>query len=89
MAKRRQQGLPGPSSPNRGYVTLPRPPESAADTLFVGDDPSALVPYFTEMRQVGAIDNGLGIENSSQGMKIWLATGRNGAWDTVWPKLTD
>ncbi|OKJ88969.1 ArnT family glycosyltransferase [Amycolatopsis sp. CB00013] len=82
-------GLPSPSSPNRGYATLPRPPESARDVLFVGNDPSGLVPYFTRIREVGALDNRAGITNVSQGMKIWLATGRNGAWDTVWPKLTD
>ncbi|WP_410651082.1 ArnT family glycosyltransferase [Amycolatopsis sp. cmx-4-54] len=82
-------GLPSPSSPNRGYVTLPRPPESARDILFVGNDPSMLVPYFTQVREVGALDNGAGIQNVSQGMKIWLAAGRNGTWDTVWPKLTD
>jgi hypothetical protein len=82
-------GLPSPSSPNRGYVTLPRPPDSARDILFVGDDPSVLVPYFTRVREVGALDNRAGIPNGSQGMKIWLATGRNGTWDTVWPRLTD
>lgn len=82
-------GLPSPSSPNRGYVTLPRPPESARDILFVGNDASGLVPYFTQVREVGALDNRAGIANVSQGMKIWLATGRNGNWDTVWPKLTD
>ncbi|AIG75630.1 Hypothetical protein AJAP_13745 [Amycolatopsis japonica] len=82
-------GLPSPSSPNRGYATLPSPPESARDVLFVGNDPSGLVPYFTRIREVGALDNRAGITNVSQGMKIWLATGRNGAWDTVWPKLTD
>ncbi|GAB3710959.1 glycosyltransferase family 39 protein [Amycolatopsis oliviviridis] len=82
-------GLPSPSSPNRGYVTLPRPPESARDILFVGNDPSVLVPYFTRVREVGALDNRAGIPNVSQGMKIWLATGRTGSWDTVWPKLTD
>ncbi|WP_340688291.1 glycosyltransferase family 39 protein [Amycolatopsis coloradensis] len=84
-----EYGLPSPSSPNRGYVTLPRPPESARDILFVGNDPSGLVPYFTQVREIGALDNGAGIQNVSQGMKIWLATGRNGSWDTVWPKLTD
>ncbi|RSM57459.1 glycosyl transferase, family 39 [Amycolatopsis sp. WAC 01376] len=82
-------GLPSPSSPNRGYVTLPRPPESARDILFVGNDPSGLVPYFTRVREVGALDNRAGIQNVSQGMKIWLATGRNGPWDTIWPKLAD
>ncbi|MFC9253141.1 ArnT family glycosyltransferase [Amycolatopsis thailandensis] len=82
-------GLPSPSSPNRGYATLPRPPESARDILFVGNDPSALVPYFTQVREAGALDNRAGVPNSSQGMRIWLATGRTGSWDTVWPKLTD
>ncbi|MFI7123699.1 ArnT family glycosyltransferase [Amycolatopsis sp. NPDC049868] len=82
-------GLPSPSSPNRGYATLPRPPESARDILFVGNDPSGLVPYFTQVREVGALDNRAGVPNVSQGMKIWLATGRNESWDTVWPKLTD
>ncbi|MFJ8911613.1 ArnT family glycosyltransferase [Amycolatopsis sp. NPDC102389] len=82
-------GLPSPSSPNRGYSTLPRPPESARDVLFVGNDPSALVPYFTRIHEVGTLDNRAGVANMSQGMKIWLATGRNGTWDTIWPKLTD
>ncbi|MEV6905726.1 glycosyltransferase family 39 protein [Amycolatopsis sp. NPDC051071] len=82
-------GLPSPSSPNRGYVTFPRPPESARDILFVGNDASVLVPYFTRVREVGTLDNRAGITNVSQGMKIWLATGRTGSWDTVWPRLTD
>nr|WP_221471612.1 glycosyltransferase family 39 protein [Amycolatopsis umgeniensis] len=82
-------GLPSPSSPNRGYATLPRPPESARDILFVGNDASVLVPYFTRVREIGALDNRAGVPNSSQGMKIWLATGRNGTWDEVWPRLTD
>ncbi|WP_410599201.1 ArnT family glycosyltransferase [Amycolatopsis sp. lyj-90] len=82
-------GLPSPSSPNRGYATFPRPPESARDVLFVGNDASVLVPYFTQVREVGALDNRAGVPNSSQGMKIWLATGRNGTWDEVWPRLKD
>ncbi|MFK0246202.1 ArnT family glycosyltransferase [Amycolatopsis azurea] len=82
-------GLPSPSSPNRGYATLPRPPEWAQDILFVGNDPSVLVPYFTQVREVGALDNRAGVPNVSQGMKIWLATGRNDTWDTVWSKLMD
>ncbi|WP_409495542.1 ArnT family glycosyltransferase [Amycolatopsis sp. cmx-11-12] len=82
-------GLPSPSSPNRGYVTFPRPPESARDILFVGNDASVLVPHFTQVREVGALDNRAGVTNVSQGMKIWLATGRNETWDTVWPRLTD
>ncbi len=82
-------GLPSPSSPNRGYATLPRPQDSARDVLFVGNDPSSLVPYFTRLREVGTLDNRAGIPNASQGMKIWLATGLKGTWGTVWPRLTD
>ncbi|GHF85433.1 glycosyl transferase family 39 [Amycolatopsis bartoniae] len=80
-------GLPEPYSGSRGYWTLGTPPESAYDVLFVGWDPRPLLGSFAELRQVGTVDNGHGVANTSQGMPMYLATGRTEPWSVLWPRL--
>ncbi|GAA4552574.1 glycosyltransferase family 39 protein [Amycolatopsis samaneae] len=83
----RDLGLPEPTSPNRGYATLVTPPESATDVLFVGEDPRPLLGHFAHLRPIGTVHTGLPVANSIDGNPIWLATGRNESWTTLWPKL--
>ncbi len=46
--------------------------------LFVGGDPDALRPYFTDVREVAE-----GGEDAS----VWLCTGRQEPWAQLWPRL--
>lgn len=82
-------GLPEPASPNRGYHSLVTPPDSATSVLYAGPDPLALQGHFANVRRVGTVDEGLGIANTSQGLPLWLATGRAESWAALWPKLRD
>ncbi|WP_158891212.1 glycosyltransferase family 39 protein [Amycolatopsis anabasis] len=83
------KGLPEPASGNRGYFTLTRPRDDTDAVLFVGRDPSRLAGRFADLRPVGTVDNGLGVDNSTQGTPIWLATGRLEPWSSLWPRLRD
>ncbi len=83
----RDRGLPEVHSGSRGYWYFGRPPETATDTLFVGSGPQRLEQYFADARQVGAIDNGRGVNNGSQGVALWLCTGRLAPWSELWPQF--
>jgi 4-amino-4-deoxy-L-arabinose transferase-like glycosyltransferase len=73
-----QYGLPQAYSGNRGYGWFPPPPEDDATVLFVGGEPGALRPYFTDVRMVA--DGG---EDAS----VWVCTGRQLPWSELWPRL--
>ncbi|MFE0023101.1 ArnT family glycosyltransferase [Amycolatopsis sp. NPDC059021] len=83
----RDLGLPEPASPDRGYTTLVVPPEGATDVLFVGEDPRLLLGHFAHLRPIGKVHTGLPVANAVDGQPVWLATGRNEPWATLWPKL--
>ncbi|OZM72173.1 glycosyl transferase, family 39 [Amycolatopsis antarctica] len=82
-------GLPEPHSGNRGYWALGRPDDTVTDILYVGWNPGRITPMFGEVRPVGALDNGHGVLNSSQGMPIWLATDIRQPWSAVWPRMRE
>ncbi|MFD9890001.1 ArnT family glycosyltransferase [Amycolatopsis sp. NPDC059027] len=83
----RDLGLPAPASPDRGYTTLVVPPENATNVLFVGEDPRLLLGHFAHLRPIGKVHTGLAVANAIDGQPVWLATGRNEPWTTLWPKL--
>ncbi|WP_091677590.1 glycosyltransferase family 39 protein [Amycolatopsis marina] len=83
----RGRGLPEVHSGSRGYWYFGAPPETATDTLFVGADRHRLEQYFGGVRQVGVIDNGLRVNNGSQGRPIWLCTDRTAPWSELWPRF--
>lgn len=70
--------LPQAYSGNRGYGWFPPPPEEQTDALFVGRDPAALRPFFSDVRLV--VDEG-------PDQKVWLCTGRTEPWERLWPQL--
>jgi hypothetical protein len=82
-------GLPEPASPNRGYFTLTSPPARTDSVLYVGRDPRPLLGHFGDLTRLGTVDTGTGLDNSSQGMPVWLATGREEPWSVIWPELRD
>ncbi|MBB4682714.1 ArnT family glycosyltransferase [Amycolatopsis jiangsuensis] len=61
-------------SGHRGYWYFDRPPDSARNVLYVGEDPAVLRRYFSSVTEVAP---GL----------IWLCSGRGPSWDTIWPEV--
>lgn len=84
-----ERGLPEPYSGNRGYFSLAIPPESAHNVLWVGWNPSRLRGHFSSVKRIGTVYTGDGVVNSTQGMTIWLASGRTEPWSSLWPKFLD
>ncbi|GAA3568890.1 glycosyltransferase family 39 protein [Amycolatopsis ultiminotia] len=69
-----QYGIDDVYSGHRGYWYFDRPPESARNVLYVGDEPEALRRYFSSVTEVAP---GL----------MWLCTGRKQSWETIWPEV--
>ena len=67
----------------RGAGWFGVPPEDSGAVVFVGD-PTALAPAFDSVRQVGALDNDVRVNNLAQGTPIFLLEGRNRPWAQLW-----
>jgi hypothetical protein len=67
--------LPEAYSTNRSYGYFPPPPADRDSALFIGQDPGALRPFFTEVRDIGDVGDD---------MDAYLMTGRQQAWDQIW-----
>jgi len=63
------------------------PPTGAAPVLAIGYPTSDLRAWFTHLRAVGRIDNGLDLDNDEQGRLLWLCTGRTASWPKLWPEM--
>jgi 4-amino-4-deoxy-L-arabinose transferase-like glycosyltransferase len=73
-----QYSLPQAHSGSRGYGWFPAPAEDETTVLFVGGDPDALRPYFSDVRMVA---------DGGQDASVWLCTGRQMPWAQLWPRL--
>lgn len=70
--------LPEAYSPNRSYGYFPPPPAEYDTVLYVGGDAEAVVPYFADVRALGAIGDD---------MRAYLLTGQRQPWEQIWPRL--
>ncbi|MBP1822686.1 hypothetical protein J3E61_006308 [Mycobacterium sp. OAE908] len=70
--------LPIAYSSNRSYGYFPPPPNDKDTVLYVGRDPSALSPYFSEVRAVSDVGDD---------MRAYLLTGQRQSWEVIWPRL--
>lgn len=43
--------------------------------------------HFSDCRQVGKVDNGMGVDNEEQGAAIVLCSGTTQPWSSLWPNL--
>ncbi|QGK71724.1 glycosyl transferase [Allosaccharopolyspora coralli] len=78
--------LPDVYSGSRGYWFFGQPPADAETVIHVGKIRPEVDRYFTDVRQVGEIDNGRDIQNLSQGSPIFLAKVAEGVdWNRAWP----
>ncbi len=71
-------GLPQAYSTNRSYGYFPPPPADRDTVLYIGREPGALRPYFTDVRTIGDVDDD---------MRVYLLTGQRESWDRLWPRL--
>jgi Dolichyl-phosphate-mannose-protein mannosyltransferase len=72
-----EYGLPQAHSASRGYGWFPPPHEDDGTVLFVGRDPEALRPYFSDVRLLA----------DGQDASVWLCSGRLEPWAELWPRL--
>ncbi|WP_165777477.1 ArnT family glycosyltransferase [Amycolatopsis antarctica] len=79
--------LPRTYSPYLGLWYVATPPESAETVLHIGDPSPTLRAAFGSAEQVGSTDNGLGVENSFQGLPVWVLSDRKTSWSQLWPQL--
>jgi hypothetical protein len=68
---------------SRGAAWFGVPPEESGAVVFVGDV-SVVAPAFDSVRQVGALDNDVRVNNLAQGTPIFLLEGRNRPWAQLW-----
>ena len=79
------RGLPHPLSPHRGYWYFGAPASNTDAVLFLGSDSTYLHRYFTEVRQVAAVDTPLMYPFVAT--PIWLCRGPRAPWSQLWPQL--
>jgi 4-amino-4-deoxy-L-arabinose transferase-like glycosyltransferase len=71
--------LPTAFSTNRSYGYFPPPDEGLDTVLFVGDsEPTRLRPHFAEVKK---------LDDADERVDIWLLTGPDEDWETLWPKV--
>lgn len=84
-------GLPRAYSGHNGYWYFGRPPDRGGPTIVVGPDDVAegagLRRFWTDVRPVGRIDNGVGLDNEEQGKPIWVCRGQRAPWTDLWPEF--
>jgi hypothetical protein len=68
---------------SRGAGWFGVPPEDSRAVVFIGD-PTEVAPAFDSVRQVGALDNDVRVNNLAQGTPIFLLEGRSRPWAPLW-----
>lgn len=82
-------GLPPAFSPHNGYADFRRPTDDSATVVAVryGAADGYLSEFFDACTEVDRVDNGLDVENESQGTPILVCRGLRGTWPEVWEEL--
>ena len=63
------------------------PPASATTVIAVGYDAAQLRAWFTDVRQVATIDDGVHLDNDEQGNAVLRCSGLRTTWAVLWPHL--
>lgn len=82
-----ESGLPEAYSPSRGYYYLGVPPADTDTAVVVGFDAATLRKHFAEVHPAGKLDNGVGVNNDTQGSPMWVCEGPRAPWSQLWPQL--
>ncbi|MBH0779679.1 ArnT family glycosyltransferase [Nocardia bovistercoris] len=79
--------LPPVHSASRGFGYFGAPADSASAVIAVGVNEGFLRWNFDEIRPAGAVDTRLGYPGNTQGVTVWVCTGRRHPWSEVWTDL--
>ena len=80
--------LPRPYSGHNTYWWWRTPPRDTAVILVVGlFDEGYLGRFFEDVKRIGRIDNGLGVQNEEQGAGIWVCRKPREPLPQMWPEL--
>lgn len=79
--------LPEPFSGHNTYWWWRTPPADTTTVLAVGFSDEYLGRFFGRLELVGAIDNGLDVENEEQGAPIWLCREPRSPLPDLWSEL--
>jgi hypothetical protein len=74
-------------SGHNSYWSWGPPPEDTGMVVAVGIPEERLAQWFGEVRVVGRVDNGVGLDNEEQGRPILTAVDRVVPWSEIWPEL--
>ncbi|MGH3238997.1 MAG: glycosyltransferase family 39 protein, partial [Spirillospora sp.] len=85
-------GLPRAYSGHNGYWYFGRPADTGGPTIVVGPETVAggapyLGQFWTDVRPVGRVDNGVDLDNQEQDKPIWICRGQRAPWPELWPRL--
>jgi 4-amino-4-deoxy-L-arabinose transferase-like glycosyltransferase len=82
-------GLPTPYSGHMSHADWGPPPDTATGPILLVHYPEnqTIDHHFRDCREVGRVDNGLGLENDEQGAVIRVCSGTDAPWSRIWPDL--
>ncbi len=79
------RGLPRAYSGHNSMATFGRPPDDADVVIVVGwSRPEPLRAWFTEVTEVGRVDQRADVDNDENGEPIFLARGLRRPWSQIW-----
>lgn len=84
-----EYGLPAPYSGHMSFADWGPPPDTATGPVLVVHPPDGLRlrRFFGDCRDVGIVDNGVGLTNTEQGTSVALCTGPTRPWSILWAEL--
>lgn len=83
-------GLPPAFSPHMSYFAWGPPPDASRGPVLLLAQPAAgdqVTRHLVGCRQVGSVDNGLGIDNEEQDAVLTLCRRTTQPWSRLWPTL--
>ena len=82
-------GLPETYSGANNFWLWGPPPAADANAVAINMDPGFLRREFASVRQVAVFQNGIGVADDEQGMRVFMATGLKTSWAKAWPAFRD
>jgi 4-amino-4-deoxy-L-arabinose transferase-like glycosyltransferase len=83
----RHDRLPKAYSGHNGFSLWAIPDATKTQALVIGfNDADDAAPYFDQCRDVGQVNNGVGLDNDEQGLPLLLCR-PTASWTTLWPEL--
>jgi hypothetical protein len=65
------------------------PPATMTEVEAIGFDRDQLTPYFSSVRLATKLNNHVHVDDDEQSAPVWICSGMQSSWTTIWPKLKD